>query len=177
MTTSDYPSYAGYALNWVMKGRLRVLCCASKCLPPLARMTLRNSEYLYSKGAHRPVPGLARLVTVPNPVRRPLSSKSHLRLRLTKQNGDRHGRGEEPSGCEVGDEEPGLDGIIPDEAPLNHLLTHKPADTDNCETCMRAKSRNVKKFVGSMNRDPTTFGDLITLDHMGMKDAWKEPGV
>ena len=28
-----------------------------------------------------------------------------------------------------------------------------------------------------MKREPAAFGDLITLDHMGMKDAWKEPGV
>ena len=23
---------------------------------------------------------------------------------------------------------------------INHLLTHKPADVDHCETCMRAKT-------------------------------------
>ena len=79
------------------------------------------------------------------------------------------------------DEEPESDDPNPEEiigkASFDHLLTHKPADTAHCETCMRAKSRNVKKFVGSMKRDPAAFGDLITLDHMGMKDAWKEPGV
>ena len=64
-----------------------------------------------------------------------------------------------------------------DQLPVGHLLTHKPADTTRCETCMRAKSRNIKKFVGSMKREPAAFGDLITLDHMGMKDDWKEPGV
>ena len=64
-----------------------------------------------------------------------------------------------------------------DRESFDHLLTHKPADPDNCETCMRAKSRNVKKFLGSMKRDPSSFGDLITFDHMGMKDAWQEPGV
>ena len=63
------------------------------------------------------------------------------------------------------------------KASFEHLLTHKPADTTHCETCMRAKSRNVKTFVGSMKREPASFGDLITLDHMGMNDAWKEPGL
>ena len=42
---------------------------------------------------------------------------------------------------------------------------------------MRAKSRNVKKFAGSLKREPAAFGDLITLDHMGMKDYWTEPGL
>ena len=53
-----------------------------------------------------------------------------------------------------------------DKASLEHLLTHTPADPDHCETCMRAKSRNVKKFAGSMKRHPAAFGDLITLGHM-----------
>ena len=63
------------------------------------------------------------------------------------------------------------------KAANDHLLTHKPADTAHCEACMRAKPRHVKQFIGPMKRDPAPIGDLITLDHMGMKDAWKEPGV
>ena len=42
---------------------------------------------------------------------------------------------------------------------------------------MRAKSKNVKKFLGSLKRDPSALGDLITFDHMGMNDAWKQHGV
>ena len=79
--------------------------------------------------------------------------------------------------CQDGGEGDGPDAPVEGEAAPNHLLTHKPADPDHCETCMRAKSRNVKAFAGAMKRDPVAFGDLITLDHMGMKDAWNEPGV
>ena len=64
-----------------------------------------------------------------------------------------------------------------EQVSVEHLLTHKPADTTRCETCMRAKSRTEKKFAGSLQREPVAFGDLITLDHMGMKDYWKEPGL
>ena len=42
---------------------------------------------------------------------------------------------------------------------------------------MRAKSRNVNKFHGPMQREPEIFGELVTLDHMGMKDAWGELGI
>ena len=34
-----------------------------------------------------------------------------------------------------------------------HLLTHKPADPIHCETCMRAKSRNLKKFTLDPQKD------------------------
>ena len=70
------------------------------------------------------------------------------------------------------DEEPApetpVEEVPIDEGNFEHLLTHKPADPDHCETCMRAKSRNVKKFAGSLKRDPTSFGDLNTFEHMGM---------
>ena len=50
-----------------------------------------------------------------------------------------------------------------------HMLTHKPVDPIHCETCMIAKFRHVKHFLGSLKRVPTVFGDLIAFDHMGMK--------
>ena len=84
---------------------------------------------------------------------------------------------EDTAECQDDEEGEGPDAPGEGKASPDHLLTHKPADPDHCETCMRAKSRNVKKFAGAMKRDPVAFGDLITLDHMGMKDAWKEPGV
>ena len=86
-------------------------------------------------------------------------------------------REEQTAECQDDEEGEGPDAPGEGKTSPDHLLTHKPADPDHCETCMRAKSRNVKKFAGAMKRDPVAFGDLITLDHMGMKDAWKEPGV
>ena len=72
-----------------------------------------------------------------------------------------HWSGEEPASDEphpVEPEEPASEEPSPEgsmeKASFDHLLTHKPADTAHCETCMRAKSRHVKKFVGSMKRDP-----------------------
>ena len=56
---------------------------------------------------------------------------------------------------------------------INHLLTHKPVDVDHCETCMRAKTRSLRKLSGRSTRSPDKFGDLITMYHMGMQDAWQ----
>eukprot|EP00974_Lingulodinium_polyedra_P009703 930128-Lingulodinium_polyedra.AAC.1 len=57
-----------------------------------------------------------------------------------------------------------------------HLLTHKPADPQHCETRTRAKSRNVKKFSDGHQRDVTKFDELLTFDHAGTQDAWKDVG-
>ena len=82
---------------------------------------------------------------------------------LVTHSGDGRRKKVESAGCQekaerhvhFSEEEPDYDD--PEEEPegpvgqayLEHLLTHKPADTAHCETCMRAKSRNVKKFIGN----------------------------
>ena len=59
------------------------------------------------------------------------------------------------------------DGVAEPEAGsderLNHILTHKPADVDHCETCMRAKTRSLRKLSGRSTQSPEKFGGLITM--------------
>ena len=60
---------------------------------------------------------------------------------------------------------------------LGHLLTHKPAMSVHCEACMRAKARNLRKYAGRSTRDPKEFGDLVTVDHVVMRDLYGRPGI
>ena len=73
------------------------------------------------------------------------------------------------------DDDPVVDSDVELMEPTDdHLLTHKPADPEHCETCMRAKSRNVRKFSRGHKREVTKFGELLTFDHMGITNAWKD---
>ena len=58
-----------------------------------------------------------------------------------------------------------------------HLLMHRPADVIRCEACMRANARVVRKMAGQSTRFPTHFGELITMYHVSMKCAGREPGL
>ena len=58
-----------------------------------------------------------------------------------------------------------------DEPPLNpsqrleHLLTHLPKRRD-CDTCQRAKMRARYRFRGAYNPQVTTWGQLVSADHV-----------
>ena len=58
-----------------------------------------------------------------------------------------------------------------------HLRTHTPALPDYCEVCRRAKRAQKKKLAKQSKRQPTKFGDIITCDHILMKDIFGYPGV
>ena len=42
---------------------------------------------------------------------------------------------------------------------------------------MRGKTGNTKKFAGTSQRNPTQFGDLITVDHVHTRDKMGRGGV
>ena len=58
---------------------------------------------------------------------------------------------EGPDGCE----DDGMRRVRCDgcDKEFLHLLTRKPADPIHCETCMRSKSRNVKKLLNILDVD------------------------
>ena len=61
-----------------------------------------------------------------------------------------------------------------------HCLTHKPSRSHDCEDCMRGKTRNRRKLTGAFDRKERgvqNFGDLITMDHIHMKDLYGRPGL
>ena len=57
------------------------------------------------------------------------------------------------------------------ESPA-HTRTHKPALPLYCEVCRIAKARNARKYKGQSLRCPECYGDLVTLDHTNMRDAF-----
>jgi hypothetical protein len=58
-----------------------------------------------------------------------------------------------------------------DDGPMSpqHLLTHHPKDP-RCPTCQRTKlsTKPARRHVGPDRDKPTTFGELVTADHMVM---------
>ena len=57
-----------------------------------------------------------------------------------------------------------------------HCLTHKPARNKDCADCMRGKTRNRRKLTGAFSRQAQEFGDLITMDHIHMRDVYGRAG-
>ena len=59
----------------------------------------------------------------------------------------------------------------------SHKLTHKPAMPEHCDSCMRGKRKRKKKRKGVATSNPEKFGDIITVDHVHLKDWVGDPGV
>ena len=60
-----------------------------------------------------------------------------------------------------------------DAVSMRHLLTHKPKNP-YCESCVRGKMLNIKKFKGAFSkyRDPQKKFDLVTGDYIqGREDS------
>ena len=51
-----------------------------------------------------------------------------------------------------------------------HLLKHKPCNKYS-EACLKSKRVELKHMVGSYNRDPKRWGDIITADHSLSRQA------
>ena len=51
--------------------------------------------------------------------------------------------------------------------PSHHALTHKPTDT-KCDSCMRGKMRNLRKYAGAFSRPVKVFGDIVTMDRCSL---------
>ena len=60
---------------------------------------------------------------------------------------------------------------------LDHLLTHKPAMPKDCEACMRGKTTHKRKMHGRPARNPQDFGDLVTIDHVYVRDWHGRAGL
>ena len=60
---------------------------------------------------------------------------------------------------------------------VDHWLTHKPGLPKHCEDCLRAKTRRMRRTAKKESRSPKKFGDLITCDHVLMKDWLGYKGV
>lgn len=48
-------------------------------------------------------------------------------------------------------------------ASIKHKLNHKRALPNDCDACMRGKSRNARNCKGKSTRGPTKFGDIWTV--------------
>jgi len=54
----------------------------------------------------------------------------------------------------------------------NHLLRHKPFNKW-CEACLKSKMAERRHMTGSYARDPTKWGEIITVDHLvSRKENW-----
>ena len=53
--------------------------------------------------------------------------------------------------------------------PLHHALTHKPTDS-KCDSGMRGKMRNLRKYAGAFSRPITNFGDVVTMHPCSVYD-------
>ena len=69
------------------------------------------------------------------------------------------------------DQDEGVTASGEDEEPLSpaqrieHLLTHLPKRRD-CDTCQRAKMRAARRYRNSYNPQVTTWGELVSADHV-----------
>ena len=84
---------------------------------------------------------------------------------------------DDPDSAGTDDGEPVRRSLRGTAKSIGHLLTHKPAMPDHCEACVRAKTRNLRKYARRSTRDPKEFGDLVTVDHVHMRDARGRPGI
>ncbi len=57
-----------------------------------------------------------------------------------------------------------------------HQLHHKPAICKYCDSCMRGKTTDIRHIRVKEERC-VNFGDIVTFDHVAMKDDEKEPGI
>ena len=60
---------------------------------------------------------------------------------------------------------------------LFHYLNHKPGLPQHCDACRRAKLRRRRRASRAFKRETGKFGDILTCDHVYMKDFLKRPGV
>ena len=60
---------------------------------------------------------------------------------------------------------------------VGHCLTHKPALPKDCDACLRGKTRAVRKLAGRSKRAPRAFGDIVTMDHVYMRDVYGRTGL
>ena len=75
------------------------------------------------------------------------------------------------TGAESGDD------LVEDIMKEKHKRSHKPADP-NCEGCMRGKTRNKRKLKNASTREPAKkYGDILTFDHVMMRDCSGQSGV
>ena len=70
----------------------------------------------------------------------------------------------------------------PSERPYCHDLTHLPASRD-CHGCIVGKSREKRKFANkhkpdeAKRREPKSFGEIVTIDHLTVGDGIEARGV
>ena len=65
-----------------------------------------------------------------------------------------------------------------DDEFIKHTLTHKPARRHDCWSCLKGKTRFLRKIRNSSKRKPPKkFGDLFTFDHIYMRDWYGQPGL
>ena len=61
-------------------------------------------------------------------------------------------------------------------ASLRHRLNHKPALSEECDACMVGKTRAARKYKNRSERQPNTYGEIWTIDHVHMNDK-QQPGI
>ena len=62
-------------------------------------------------------------------------------------------------------------------ASPEHHRNHKPAIPEHCDTCRRAKTRNKYRFAKRSLRECKKWEDVITMDHILMRDWYGRPGI
>ena len=58
-----------------------------------------------------------------------------------------------------------------------HLRNHKPCLPNHCEICRRAKAKHRRRCRKAKHRLAQKFGDVVTCDHVMMRDWMENPGV
>ena len=64
-----------------------------------------------------------------------------------------------------------------DTVTLEHLLNHKPGSPKDCDACKRAKRRRRRRISKLGSRQPKVFGEIVSSDHVNMRDEYGEDGV
>eukprot|EP00974_Lingulodinium_polyedra_P074317 7203051-Lingulodinium_polyedra.AAC.1 len=59
----------------------------------------------------------------------------------------------------------------------SHMLTPKPCDPEQCQSCMIGQAHRIRQLAGRSTRGPQQFGDLLTCDHAPMKGRLGVVGV
>ena len=69
----------------------------------------------------------------------------------------------------------GYPGLAPPRKGVHSPLTHKKKEP-GCESCMRAKTTEMRSLAGVSEREVNDFCELVTFDHKHFSDAYGLPG-
>ena len=75
------------------------------------------------------------------------------------------------------DDDPVRRSLYAEAQTIDHKLNHKPSLPKHCSECLQAKMRRKRRYRHSFNRDPKKFGDIVTCDHVLMKDWFGIGGI